>query len=102
MNTSKRRLVQRIVASVAVVAILLVLGLKFVGLLPAVLIGVAGAGLLVFVTIKGRQRRKTEVILGFYIAANEILDDEERRRYRFEITEAIKMGEKVVSSMPDP
>src|SRR5687768_7218605 len=102
MNTDKRKLVQRIVAVSALVAILTVLGLKFVGVLPVVFVCVAGAGLLVFVAIKGRQRRKTDVILGFYVSANEILGDEERRRYRFEIAEAIKTGEKVVSSMPDP
>lgn len=102
MNIDKRKLVQRIVAAVAVVAILTVLGLKFVGLVPAVLVCVAGAGLLVFGFIKGRQRRKTDVIFDFYVSANEILGDEERRRYRFEIAEAIKVGEKVVSSMPDP
>ena len=102
MNIDKRKLVQRIAAAFAVVAILTVLGLKFVGLLPAILVCVAGAGLLVLVAIKSRQRRKTDVIFGFYVSANEILGDDERRRYRFEIAEAIKVGEKVVSSMPDP
>lgn len=102
MNIDKRKLVHRIAAAIAVVGILTVLGLKFIGLLPAVLVCVAGAGLLVFVVIKGRQRRKTDLIFGFYVSANEILGDDERRRYRFEIAEAIKVGEKVVSSMPDP
>ena len=102
MEIDKRKLVERIIALIALLAILAVVGLKLVGVLPVVLVCAAGAGLLVFVAIKGRQRRKTEVIFSFYIAANEILDDEERRRYRFEVAEAIKMGEKVVSSMPDP
>jgi hypothetical protein len=105
MNTNRKKLVQRIVAVSAlavIVAVVAVIALKFVGVLPLLLVCAFGAGSLVFVTIKGRQRRKTEVILAFYVAANEILDDEERRRYRFEIAEAIKTGEKVVSSMPDP
>ena len=102
MNIDKRKLVQGIVALSAVVVILTLVGLKFIGVLPAVLVCAAGTGLLIFVAIKGRQRRKTEVILGFYVAANEILDDEEGRRYRFEITAAIKTGQRVVSSMPDP
>ncbi len=102
MNTNRKKLAQRAGALLAVVAILTVVGLKFVGFLPVVLVCALGAGLLVFVAIKGRQRRKTEVILGFYVAANEILDDEERRRYRFEIAEAIKTGERVINSMPDP
>jgi hypothetical protein len=102
MNIDKRKLIQRIVALSALVALLTVVALKFVGVLLVVLVCAVGAGLLVFVAIKGRHRRKTEVIFGFYVAANEILDDEDRNRYRFEIAEAIKTGEKVVSSMPDP
>lgn len=102
MNIDKRKLVQRIVALGLLVAILVVAGLKFVGIASVFIVCVVGGGLLMFVFVKGRQRRKTEVILGFYVTANEILIDEERRRYRFEIAEAIKTGEKVVSSMPDP
>jgi hypothetical protein len=102
MNINKRQLVQRIAAAIVLVAILAALGFKFVGLFPALLVFAAGAGLLAFVVVKGRQRRKNDVIFGFYISANEILGDEERRRYRFEIAEVIKVGEKVVSSMPDP
>jgi hypothetical protein len=105
MNTNRKKLVQRIVAVsalAAVVGVIAVIAFKFVGALPLLLVCAFGVGSLVFVSIKGRQRRQTEVILGFYVAANEILDDEEQRRYRFEIAEAIKTGEKVVSSMPDP
>jgi hypothetical protein len=102
MNTNRKKLIQGIIAASVLVAIVAVIAFKFVGVLPLLLVCAFGAGSLVFVSIKGRQRRKTEIILGFYVAANEILDDEERRRYRFEIAEAIKTGEKVVSSMPDP
>jgi hypothetical protein len=102
MNIDKKKWAQRIIAAIALVAILTILGLKFIGVLPAVLVCAAGAGLLIFVGIKGRQRRKTDVIFGFYVSANEILGDDEGRRYRFEITEAIKTGERLVSSMPDP
>ena len=102
MRIEKKKLVLRIVAVSALVAIVTVVGLKFVGVLPVVLVCALGAGLVIFVAIKGRQRRKTDVILGFYVSANEILGDEERRRYHFEIAEAIKTGEKVVRSMPDP
>lgn len=101
MNINKRRLVLRIVAVSALVAIVTVVGLKFAGVLPIVFVCGVGFGL-VFGAINARQRRKTDFILGFYVSANEILGDEERRRYRFEIAEAIKTGEKVVRSMPDP
>ncbi|HWN11495.1 MAG TPA: hypothetical protein VNO50_19870 [Pyrinomonadaceae bacterium] len=99
----KRRLVQGLVV-LGVVAVLLVLvGLKLVGLAPAVAVALVGTGVLVALGVRGWQRRQMEVILDFYVSANEILGDEApRRRYHFEIAEAIKSGEKVVSSMPDP
>jgi len=102
MNIDKSKLVQRLVIPGLFVAILVAAGLKFVGVASVFIVCVVGGGLLMFVVIKGRQRRKTEAILDFYVVANEILVDEERRRYRFEIAEAIKTGERVVSSMPDP
>ena len=49
-----------------------------------------------FCAFKIRANRKTKVIFGFYVAANEILIDGERSRYHFEIAEVIKTGEKVV------
>jgi len=102
MNIDKRKLVQRTVAVVLLLAILVVAGLKFAGVASVVLVCVVGVGFLLLTIVQGRQRRQTEVILGFYVAANEILEDDEGRRYRFEIAEAIKTGEKVVRSMPDP
>jgi len=102
MNIDKRKLVQRIVAVGLFTAILVVVGLKFVGIASVFILCFVGGGLLMFVVVKGRQRRKIEGILDFYVVANEILVDDERRRYRFEIAEAIKAGERVVSSMPDP
>jgi hypothetical protein len=61
----------------------------------------AGVGLLVFIIVRFRANLKTRVIFGFYVSANEILLDGERGRYRFEIAEVIKTGEKIVRSMPD-
>lgn len=99
----KRKLVQGLVV-LGIVALLVVLvGLKLVGLAPAVAVALVGMGVLGGLAVRGWQRRQTEVILDFYVRANEILgDDAPRRRYHFEIAEAIKSGEKVVSSMPDP
>jgi hypothetical protein len=51
--------------------------------------------------VKIRENRKTKVIFGFYVRANEILTDGERSRYHFEIAEVIKTGQKIVRSMPD-
>lgn len=42
----------------------------------------------------------TRKIFEFYLAANEILRDDERRWYGFELQEAIARGEKILRSMP--
>jgi hypothetical protein len=77
-------------------------GLKLAGVAPVFIVCFLGAGFLIFLAVKLRQRRKTEVIFRFYVSADELLRGEERRRYNFEITETIKAGEKVVRSMSDP
>jgi hypothetical protein len=85
------------------VALLVLASLKFIGFALVIIIALAGTSVLVGIGVRRWQRRQTEVILGFYVTANEILTgDERQRRYHFEIAEAIKVGEKVVSSMPDP
>lgn len=103
ITLDKRRLIQGAVV-IGILAVLLVLvGLKLVGLAPAAAVVLVGAGVIVGLGVRGWQRRQTEVILDFYVNSNEILGaDEPRRRYHFEIAEAIKTGERVVSSMPDP
>jgi len=103
LNLDKKKLIQGFIV-LGVLALLLVLvGLKFIGLAPAVGVAIIIGGAIVGLGVRGWQRRQTEVILDFYVNANEILGtDEPRRRYHFEIAEAIKSGERVVSSMPDP
>jgi|GEM_PF-940930 len=103
MNLDKRKLVRGAVVLALVVALLVLAGLKFIGFAPVLIVAAIGTGVMVGVGVMRWQRRQTEVIFNFYVTANEILgDDERRRRYHFEIAEAIKVGEKVVSSMPDP
>ncbi len=103
LNVDKRKLVQGIVALAVIVAFIVLVGLKFIGFAPVIIVSLVGAGVLVILGLARRRRRQTEVILGFYVTADEMLGDDARpRRYHFEIAEAIKTGERVVSSMPDP
>ena len=96
-------MIQGIVVVGILVALLVLAALKFIGFAPVIVIAVAGAAVLVVIGVRRWQRRQTEVILDFYVTADEMLgDDGLRKRYHFEIAEAIKTGEKVVSSMPDP
>jgi tetratricopeptide (TPR) repeat protein len=48
------------------------------------------------------QMREVERIFEFYVAADAILREEERRWYGFEISEVIEHGESMLEIMPDP
>jgi hypothetical protein len=76
--------------------------LKTVGLTPVVIVYFVAAGILIFLAFKIRAKRKSDVIFGFYVAADEVLRADERSRYRFEVAEVIRRGERVVRQMPDP
>jgi hypothetical protein len=69
--------------------------------MPIVAVGLVALGLLVVLGFRIRANRKTKVIFGFYVAANEILVDGDKSRYHFEIAQVIKTGERIVRSMPD-
>ncbi|HEX9424536.1 MAG TPA: hypothetical protein VF899_14960 [Pyrinomonadaceae bacterium] len=100
MSASHKNLAIRIGASVFVVA--LIIGVwETVRVAPVIIFGVVAAGLLILLALRIRASRKTKVIFGFYVVANEILLDGERSRYHFEIAEVIKTGEKVIRLMPD-
>ncbi|MEP6819098.1 MAG: hypothetical protein ABJA18_06160 [bacterium] len=100
MTTSQKRLAIRLGAGVVVVAAIVGV-LLIVRAVPIVAVGLVALGLLVLLAFKIRANRKTKVIFGFYIAANEILVNGDKSRYHFEIAEVIKTGERVVVSMPD-
>ncbi len=100
MTTSHKDLAMKIAAAVVIVAVLVGL-FEVVRAVPLVVVALGGVGLLILLALKLRASRNTQVIFGFYLAANEILVDGERSRYHFEIAEVIKTGEKVVRSMPD-
>jgi hypothetical protein len=100
ITASQKRLAIRVGAGVVIVATIVGV-LKIVRSAPVVLVVVAVVGLLTLVVLKLRANRRTKVIFGFYVRANEILTDGERSRYHFEIAEVIKTGQKIVRSMPD-
>jgi hypothetical protein len=67
--------------------------------------------IIIFLVLVGyfvwRAVAKTEMheirgIFEFYLAANEVLRDDERRWYGFEIQDVIARGQRVLSMMPDP
>jgi hypothetical protein len=100
MTASQKRWAVRLGAGVAAVAVI-VAAWKLVHASPVAIFGFVVIGLLVLVAVRIRANRKTKVIFGFYVRANEILVDGERSRYHFEIAEVVRSGEKIVRSMPD-
>ncbi|MEP6571027.1 MAG: hypothetical protein ABJC10_14750, partial [Acidobacteriota bacterium] len=100
MTTSQKTLTLKLGAGVAVVAALVgVLGI--IRAVPISAIALIALGLLIVFALRIRSNRKTKVIFGFYVAANEILVDGDNSRYHFEIAQVVKTGERVVRSMPD-
>jgi hypothetical protein len=97
MRPSNRKLAQKIIAVVVIVALL-----DFVGVSPTIIIFFVGIGFLIWRAAQRAESRETERIFDFYISADEILRDKERHWYGFEVTEVINDGEAVMHSMPDP
>jgi hypothetical protein len=92
-----KKLAQRVIAMVVIVAILDVVGISSI-----VITFFVGAGFLVWLVAQRSNRRETRTIFEFYVAANDILRDDEHRWYGFEITDVIDRGERALASMPDP
>jgi len=100
MTASHKKLAIRIGAGVMIIAAIIGVS-EIVRVAPIVVVALAVVGFLAFVGFKLLAYRKTKVIFGFYVAANEILVHGDGSRYHFEIAEVIKTGEKVIRSMPD-
>ena len=90
------------VVTIAVAAALAAGALIVIGVTPIVIGSILLAGVLIVLAVWRATRRDTEVIFAFYVAADEVLRDSERKRYRFEVADVIQAGEKVVRSFPDP
>ena len=96
LNRDSGKLAQKVVAVILFGALLAAVRVPTVVILVLV-----GAGVVIMVAVQRSQRRKTDLVFAFYVAADEVLCDEERR-YRFEVADAIKAGERVVRLLPDP
>lgn len=100
MTVTQKKWTIRIVGAAIIIAGAIT-ALAVVRRVPIILVALIGLGVLVVLILKIRASRKTKVIFGFYMAANEILIDGDKSRYHFEITKVIKTGERIVRSMPD-
>jgi hypothetical protein len=96
MSWATKRLAQKLIAIFVIVAILGVIGFS-----TAIIIFFLIVGVVFWRTVRRSENQETERVFEFYIAADEVLRDEGRQWYGFEIAEVIDSGEKVVLSLPD-
>jgi tetratricopeptide (TPR) repeat protein len=97
MNSQGKEAAQRLLAIIVIVAMLAVMGIPF-----SVIIFFATVTYFIWRAIQQSERQDTGRIFEFYIRANDILRDEERHWFGFEIAEVIERGERVLHSMTDP
>ncbi|HEX5874134.1 MAG TPA: hypothetical protein VFY60_05750 [Pyrinomonadaceae bacterium] len=86
----------------AIAVIVIVAMLDAVGLSPVIMVLITGVIFVVWLIARRAQAREVERIFDFYVAADAILREEERRWYGFEIAEVIEHGESLIEMLPDP
>ena len=97
MSSKGKEATQRFLAVIVIVAMLSLMGIP-----SPVLIFFAVVTYFIWRAVQRSEHQETGRIFEFYIHANEVLRDEERRWYGFEIAEVIERGERVMHSMSDP
>ena len=95
--TSAGKLTTKAIAVIVIVAML-----DAVGVPPIIMVLFTGMCFVVWLFARRAQAREVERIFDFYIAADAVLREEERRWYGFEIAEVIEHGESLLDIMPDP
>lgn len=76
--------------------------LALMGFPMTIIIFLALVGYFIYRAVSRTEIGEVRGIFEFYLAANEILRDDERRWYGFEIQEVIGRGERILQMMPDP
>src|ERR671939_564866 len=97
MSSKGRESAQRLLAIIVIIAMLVVMGIP-----PSVVVFFAIVTYFIWRAVQRSEHQETGRIFEFYISANDILRDEERRWYGFEVAEVIDRGERVLNSMTDP
>jgi cell division protein FtsW (lipid II flippase) len=87
---------QKLVAVIVILAMLALMGVP-----PTVLVFFAVVTYFVWRAVDRSEQHETRRIFDFYLNAHEILRDDERRWFGFEIREVIEQGETVLHTMKD-
>jgi hypothetical protein len=97
MNGQGKDIVQRLLAIIVIVSLLALLGIP-----PPVIFFFAIVTYFIWRAVQRTEEQDTRRVFEFYIAASDILRDEERRWFGFEIAEVLRLGTSILHSMPDP
>jgi hypothetical protein len=97
MNSKGKETAQRLLAILIIIAMLGVMGIPF-----SVIIFFATVTFFIWRAVQHTEHQETGRIFEFYIAANDVLRDEERHWFGFEIAEVIERGERILHAMSDP
>lgn len=87
---------QKLVAIIVILAMLALMGIP-----PTVIIFFSTVVYFVWRAVDRSEQHETRRIFDFYLAASDVLREDERRWFGFEIAEVIGQGESVVHSMSD-
>ena len=96
MGGKGKEAAQRILAIIVIVAMMSAMGIK----LP-VIVFFALVIYFVWRAVQHTERQETNRIFDFYVAANDILRDDERRWYGFEVAGVTNEGERILRDMVD-
>ena len=97
MTSKGQEAAQRILAIIVIMAMLIVMGIPL-----AVIIFFGVVVYFVWRAVQRSEQQDIKNIFDFYIAADEVLRDDDKRWYGFEIDSVIKDGEGVLLLMADP
>ena len=96
MGGKGKEAAQRLLAIIVIIAMMSAMGIP-----PPVIIFFAIVIYFVWRAVQHTERQETNRIFDFYSAANDILRDEERRWYGYEIADVREEGERILREMPD-
>ena len=96
MNDRGKDTAQRLLAIIVIVAMLLVMQIP----LPVVVF-FALVTYFIWRAVQRSEHQEIGRVFEFYIAAHEILRDEQRRWFGFEMAEVVENGERLLCEMPD-
>ena len=95
--TKGQETAQRLVAIVVIMAMLGVVGIPL-----TVILFFATVVYFVWRAVQRSEQQDVKNIFDFYVSANEILRDDEKRWFGFEVSQVIGEGERVLHMMADP